>query len=91
MTGRSVTSGADEPAGVRHRVRLAIPTSESFDCSTLDECLADSDWPVVHRLLRLGVGSDGVYALLRLRTAVRQRGGPAMDGFAADPRARFAR
>jgi hypothetical protein len=57
----------------------------------LDATLTEADWPLVQRLWRLGLDNDHVYALLRLRVAVRRRGDPALDGLADDPRARFAR
>ena len=57
----------------------------------LDATLTEADWPLVQQLWRRGLDNDRVYALLRLRLAVRRRGNPALDGLAADPRARFAR
>jgi hypothetical protein len=64
---------------------------DATDRTVLDATLADADWPLVHRLWRLGVDNDQLYALLRLRLAGRDRGNPALDGLADDPRAGFAR
>jgi hypothetical protein len=61
------------------------------DAARLDEALAEADWPMVQRLWRLGLANDHIYALLRLRAAVRRRGNPALDGLADDRRLRFAR
>jgi hypothetical protein len=61
------------------------------DRARLDATVTEADWPLVQRLWRLGLQNDHVYALLRLRLAIRQRGDPALDGLADDPRARFAR
>jgi len=57
----------------------------------LDATVTEADWPLVQRLWRLGLDNGHVYALLRLRLAVRQRGAPALGGLVDDPRARFAR
>jgi hypothetical protein len=59
--------------------------------AALEATLGAIDWPRVSALWRAGVGTEGVYRLLRLRERVRRRGPPALDGFAADPRAHFAR
>jgi hypothetical protein len=61
------------------------------DYAALDATLEPADWPRVQRLWRLGLDNDQLYALLRLRRAVRRRGDPARDGPAPDARARFAR
>jgi hypothetical protein len=70
---------------------MATPKLKSTDYTVLDATLADADWPLLHRLWKLGLNNEGIYALVRLRTAVRQRGDLQMDGFTADPRAQFAR
>ncbi|MGH2366635.1 MAG: hypothetical protein ACRDI2_00415 [Chloroflexota bacterium] len=61
------------------------------DHEVLDASLTDDDWRLVHQLWRYGMTNRGLYALLRLRMACRRRGDPALDGFTADPNARFAR
>ena len=64
---------------------------DESDRTTLDATLAAADWPVVQRLWRLGLDNARLYALLRLRLVVRQRGNPALDGLADDRRLVFAR
>jgi hypothetical protein len=63
----------------------------SSDLAALDAALSAADWPVVQHLWRSGVTNAGVDRLLRLRSAFRRQGNPAMDGFHADDKARFAR
>lgn len=75
----------------RERASVAVGAVEPSARARLDATVTEAGWPLVHQLWRLGLEHDHVYALLRLRVAVRQRGHPALDGLAADPRARFAR
>ena len=59
--------------------------------AALEAALGAADGPRVSALWQAGMGTEAVYRLLRLRERVRRQGPPALDGFAADPRARFAR
>ena len=70
---------------------MATPMPMPRDRAALDATLTAADWPLVHRLRRLGLSDEGLGALVRLRTAVQDREDLALDGFAPSPRARFAR
>ncbi len=85
MTGGGVKHATDGRVGGSHRVGMVTPPPRDL------AVLAAADWPLVHRLWRLGLSDDSFYALLRLRSAVRQRDDLALDGLSDDPRARFAR
>ena len=64
---------------------------DATDRTALDATLTAADWPLVNRLWRLGTDNDQLYALIRLRRAVRRRDDWALDGLADDPRLGFAR
>jgi hypothetical protein len=69
-------------------VNLLVPTPD--EVAALNVTLTDGDWRLVWGLWRSGVAGGGIYRLLRLRAAHRERD-LSMDGLEADPHARFAR